>query len=283
MICLTGDVHHMSLGINDQAFIPDKGDTEAAIACRFLKLIEARGLKVTFYITGMTLEEEWPVIAPIPGSSLVEIGGHTYAGLPRPLGARVRSLLTGRRSVSHSSSHGSPAAQERDVRRMIGVAQRRTGRRIVSWRSHGLVVDAHTYPILARNGIRYISDELAWSKMLPERTTEGLVSHPMNVLMDHDHIYHAHRTPQYVEGQKRTGGGYSGDPDRESYSIDEWAAIVERQVAEIENRGGLATVLMHPLCMYLADRFAAAERLLDAFSRSESIWASETGRFVRER
>jgi peptidoglycan/xylan/chitin deacetylase (PgdA/CDA1 family) len=282
MICLTGDIHHMSLGINDQAFIPEAGDTEAAIAGRFLKLVESRGLKVTFYVTGMTLEQEWPAIAPIAQSPLVEIGGHTYAGLPRPPGARIRSLLTGRRSVSHAATHGSAAAQERDVRRMIEVAQRRTGRRIVSWRSHGLVVDAHTYPILASNGIRFVSDELAWSKMLPERTAEGLVSHPMNVLMDHDHIYHAHRTPQYVEQQKQAGGGYPGDPDRESYSVGEWAGIVRGQVAEIESRGGLATVLMHPLCMYLADRFAAAERLLDAFSRSTSIWASETGRLLGE-
>lgn len=282
MICLTGDIHHMSLRINDQRFIPEAGDTEAAIAGRFLKLVESRGLKVTFYITGMTLEQEWPAIAPIAKSPLAEIGGHTYAGLPRPPGARVRSFLTGRRSVSHSSSHGSPAAQERDVRRMIEVAQRRTGRRIVSWRSHGLVVDGNTYPILARNGIRFVSDELAWSKMLPERTAEGLVSHPMNVIMDHDHIYHAHRTPQYVEQQKQAGGGYPGDPDRESYSVGEWAGIVRRQVAEIESRGGLATVLMHPLCMYLADRFAAAERLLDMFCRSTSIWASETGRLLEE-
>jgi len=283
MICLTGDIHHMSLRINDQRFIPEAGDTEAAIAGRFLKLVESRGLKVTFYVTGMTLEQEWPAIAPIAESPLAEIGGHTYAGLPRPPGARVRSFLTGRRSVSHSSSHGSPAAQERDVRRMIEVAQRRMGRRIVSWRSHGLVVDRNTYPILARNGIRFISDELAWSKMLPERTAEGLVSHPMNVIMDHDHIYHAHRTQQYVEQQKQAGGGYPGDPDRESYSVGEWAGIVRGQVAEIESRGGLATVLMHPLCMYLADRFAAAEMLLDMFCRSTSIWASETGRLLEER
>ena len=265
----------MSLGINDQAFIPAGAGSEAAISCRFLKLFESRGLKITFYITGMTLENEWPDIAPLARSPLVEVGGHTYAGLPRSPAARLRALLTGRRSVSHSSSHGSEAAQERDVRRMVCIAERRTGRRLVSWRSHGLVTDSHTYPILARNGIRFISDELSWSKLHPERTPEGLVSHPMNVIMDHDHIYHAHRTREYVERQKRAGGGYPSDPDRESYPIDEWAAIVERQVAQIEQRGGLATVLMHPLCMYLADRFSAAERLLDVFRSSCCIWASE--------
>jgi len=282
MICLTGDIHHMSLAINDQAFIPDSGDSEAAIACRFLRLVERRGLKVTFYVTGRTLDEEWATLAPIAGSPLVEMGGHTYGGLPRPLRARMRSLLTGKRGVSHGSSHGSPRAQERDVRRMIAAAERRTGRRIVSWRSHGLVTDVHTYPILARNGIRFVSDELSWTKILPERTPEGLVSHPLNVIMDHDHIYHAHRTHEYVERQKQAGGGYAADPERESYPIDEWADIVLRQVRGIERRGGLATVLMHPLCMYLSDRFAAAERLLDAFSGSQTVWASETGALLAE-
>jgi hypothetical protein len=164
---------------------------------------------------------------------------------------------------------------------MLEIAERRTGRRIVSWRSHGLVVDANTYPILADNGVRFISDELSWAKMLPERTAEGLVSHPLNVIMDHDHIYHAHRTPAYVEQQKKSGGGYAADPAGDSYAIDEWAAIVRRQVQDIEARDGVATILMHPLCMYLADRFACAERLLEFFSRSVSLWASETGQFAR--
>jgi hypothetical protein len=143
-------------------------------------------------------------------------------------------------------------------------------------------VDENTYGILVRCGIRFISDELSWDKLLPERTPEGLISHPMNVVMDHDHIYHAHRTPEYVAAQKRIGG-FASDPALESWPIDEWARIVERQVAEIERRGGIATVLMHPLCMFLADRFAAARRLLDFFSQFVSLWASETERYVGER
>jgi len=279
MICLTGDIHHGSLKINEHAYISDPGDSEVKIAVRYLRLVEEFGLKVTFYVTGRTLLEEWPDFRPIARSPLVEIGGHTFSGLPRSVFSRLRGRITGAPTVSHAATPGGYHRQMRDTRRMMAIAQRRTGHPIESWRSHGLVTDAHTYPILKRAGIRFISDELNWDKARPERTGQGLISHPINVIMDHDHIYHAHRTVAYVERQK-THWGFASDPTRESYPIEQWADIVEQQVEMIENAGGVATVLMHPLCMYIADRFRSARRLLEFFSRYRSIWARETGGYL---
>jgi peptidoglycan/xylan/chitin deacetylase (PgdA/CDA1 family) len=278
MICLTGDVHHMSLRINEQGFI-DKGDSEVRIAARYLRLVEEAGVKVTLYVTGRTLAEEWEDFRPIAASPLVEIGGHTYAGLPRSPWSALRARLTGRPTISHSFTHGSYARQLRDVRRLLEVVRRRTGREVPSWRSHGLVRDRHTEPILARCGVRCISDELAWDKLLPERTPAGLVSHPLNVIMDHDHLYHAHRTLEYVRRQQQHWT-LAQDPTRESYGIEEWGERVMRQVSAIEARGGIATVLMHPLCMFTADGFYTARRLLAFFARSRCLWASETAGFV---
>jgi peptidoglycan/xylan/chitin deacetylase (PgdA/CDA1 family) len=277
MICLTGDIHHSSLRINEQGFIPDVADTEVKISARYLRLIEQFGLKVTFYVTGRTLEEEWTDFEPIALSPLVEIGGHTYSGLPRSRisywWSRIRAVPT----VSHAATPGSYRRQLRDTARMIEIAERRTGRRIVSWRSHGLVVDRHTYRILSHEGIRFISDDLCWTKLYPELTAEGLISHPINVIMDHDHIYHAHRTEQYVLRQKMAGI-FEKDPTRESFPIGRWAEIVQEQVVNIEKAGGIATVLMHPLCMFVADRFRTARRLFGFFSQFKTIWARETWR-----
>ncbi len=280
MICLTGDIHHLSLRINEQAFLP-AGQTEVGVAVRYLRLLEESGVKATFYVTGKTLEEEWESFRPIAESPLVEIGGHTYGGLPRSRWSTLKSRLTGRPTVSHARSHGSRRRQLADASRMVEVARRRTGRRIVSWRSHGLVRDRHTEPLLARCGIRFISDELSWDQLLPVRTPAGLVSHAINVIMDHDHIYHAHRTPQYVARQKEHWG-FPQDPTRESYPIQEWGEMVLRQVAAIEARGGLATVLMHPLCMFVADGFRTARRLLASFARSRCLWAGELDGLIRE-
>ena len=273
MICLTGDIHHLSLRINEQAFLPE-GDSEVGVAVRYLRLLEELGVKATFYVTGRTLEEEWERFRPIADSPLVEIGGHTYGGLPRSRWSVLRARVTGRPTLSHAQSHGSPRRQLADAARMVEAVRRRTGRQILSWRSHGLVRDRHTEPILVHCGLRSISDELAWDKLLPERTPAGLVSLPLNVIMDHDHIYHAHRTPEYVERQKARWT-FAQDPTRESYRIEEWGEMVVRQVSAIEARGGLATVLMHPLCMFVADGFRTARRLLEFFARSRCLWASE--------
>jgi len=62
VICLTGDVHHSSLGTNDQRYLC--GDTEVRIAARYVRLAEAHGLKLTLYVTGKTFVEEWPDFQP---------------------------------------------------------------------------------------------------------------------------------------------------------------------------------------------------------------------------
>ena len=283
MICLTGDIHHDGLVTNEQLWLRDQGRdvSEVRIALDYVRLCEKHGVKCTLYTTGRTLAEQWDAFQPIADSSVVEVGGHTYGGLPRSTFSRLWAWLTGGISISHSHSHGSYTKQQRDTQRMMGIARKRLGHDIVSWRSHGLVVDENTYPILADAGIRFISDETDWSKLRPERTPEGLISHPMNVIMDHDHIYHAHRTREYVEKQKKNWT-FEQDPTMQSYDIGPWGELVGEQVRKIEEQGGVATVLMHPLCMYVADEFETLERLLEQFSASKTIWAREVGEFVQE-
>lgn len=277
MICLTGDVHHDSLKTNEQIFVKNRNLSEVKISAAYVQLCERYKIKSTLYVTGRTLADQWEEFRPAAASALVEIGGHSYGGFPSGYWAKLKARLTGRVACSHASSPGSFSSQTRDVARMMEVAQRRLGKPIVSWRSHGLVRDKHTYGILARAGIRFISDELNWDKLFPELLPEGLISHPMNVIMDHDHLIHAHRTADYVA---RQGRPFPDDPALESYSIDEWGALVEKQVPAIEQKGGVATVLMHPLCMFTADGFKTMEKLLRLFSRYKTIWASETGALI---
>lgn len=278
MICLTGDVHHDGLWTNEQLFLAPKKISEVAITLDYVRLCEKYNVKCTLYVTGRTLSGQWDVFQPVVASSLVEIGGHTYAGLPQGAWAKLWARLSGKTACSHSSSPGSFFSQKRDVARMMKIAQQRLNKPIVSWRSHGLVLDKHTYGILARAGIRFISDDLNWHKLFPERLPEGLISHPMNVIMDHDHLFHAHRTPAYVDRQQRP---FPDDPAAGSYAIEEWGALVEKQVLAIEAQGGVATVLLHPICMFSADGFKTMERLLRQFSRFRTIWAHETGNYVR--
>ncbi len=279
MICLTGDVHHDGLRTNEQLFLAPQKISEVAITLDYVRLCEKYDVKCTLYVTGRTLADQWEAFQPVTASPLVEIGGHTYAGLPQGAWVKLWSRLSGKTACSHSSACGSCSSQKRDVARMMEVARRRLDKPIVSWRSHGLVRDRHTYGILAGAGVKFISDDLNWHKLFPERLPEGLISHPMNVIMDHDHLFHAHRTPEYVARQK-LNWTFHDDPIKESYSIEEWGAIVTKQVVAIEQKGGLATVLMHPSCMHVADEFKTMEKLLKLFSQYKTIWACETGALV---
>jgi len=278
MICLTGDIHHDSLCINDQKYIP-KGLTEIRIADMYLDILQSYNVKATLYTTGLTLVEQWKDFKRTAESPLIEIGGHTFSGLPRPFFSKLKSAF-GITTVSHADTHGKKKAQARDIKKMIDIVHKCMGKKLLSWRSHGLVRDEHTYGILAENGVRFISDEINWNKLLPEKLPSGLISHPLNVIMDHDHLYHAHRTPEYVV-QQQLNWPLKEDPTSESYSIEEWGELVEKQVSDIEAKGGVATVLMHPLCHYLADKFKTAERLIKIFSRYKNIFAYETGGYIK--
>lgn len=80
MICLTGDVHHMSLRTSNQRFIPDENDTEVKVTQRYVALLEKYGIKATLYICGKCFTEEWDDLKPVAGSPLVEVGGAPILG-----------------------------------------------------------------------------------------------------------------------------------------------------------------------------------------------------------
>lgn len=281
MICLTGDTHHDGLNTNEQLWLRKQGDevSEVDITAEYVKRCEAHRVKCTIYVTGRTLAGQWKQFEPVASSPDCEVGGHTFDALPRSRFSRLKARLTGGVSCSHAGGYPFRRAQERDVKRMCAVAEERLGTPIVSWRSHGFVRDEHTDHILYAHGIRYISDELTWEKTHPDRLPGGLVSHPLNVIMDHDHIYHAHRSHEYVQKQQQNWT-YLDDPVTESYDVETWGDRVLEQLGRIEAAGGVATVLAHPICMYVADRFQTFERLLAAFAESQTIFARETGDYV---
>jgi peptidoglycan/xylan/chitin deacetylase (PgdA/CDA1 family) len=267
LICFTGDVHHTSLRINDQRFIDLPHDSEVKIAQRYVSLFEKYGVKVTLYVCGKCFTEEWDDLRPTVRSALVEVGAHGYrARQPRPL-----FDWYGRRT---GNWNGPRWFQEWDIRRNVEACEEKISYRPISWRAHSYKVDTNTVPLLAKYGFKLVSDEIRRENIWPERVAHGLISHPLNTIPDHDHIYHAHRTEEFVS--RANASGYGADEfGAVSYLIEEWGRLVLEQAEAIEARGGIATILAHPLCMYLADRFATLERLLSAFSNSRCIWARE--------
>ena len=281
MICLTGDTHHDTLDTNEQLWLREQGQTisEIDVSLEYVQLCAKYDVKCTLYVTGRTLADQWTQFEPIAAVQICEVAGHTFEAFPRPAGERRKAMASGGVATSHAGTHGSYEDQDEDVRRMCEIALERLGAPIVSWRNHGFVHDANTDEILYAHGIRYVSDDLNWDKLYPEQLDSGLISHPVNVIMDHDHLYHAHRTPAYVEKQ-RENWSFTSEPTSESFTIERWGELVVEQVTHIAAAGGVATVLAHPICMYTADHFATFERLLQQFAVYPGIHARDVGQRV---
>lgn len=267
MICLTGDVHHSSLMINDQKHIGDPALTEIRVAQRYVRLLEKHGVNATLYICGRCFTEEWDDLAPVVSSPRVEVGGHMF-------NARFPRECFDAYGEQTGLWNGPRWYQDWDIRRNVEVAREKLGRQIVAWRGHSYKVDRNTYELMAAHGLKLTSDGIERDNLWPKRIESGIISHPINVIPDHDHLYHAHRTRDYVE--RINAAGYGADAfGAVSYTIEEWGHLVLRQAAAIDDQGGIATVLCHPLCMWLADRFKTFERLLESFVGRRTIFARE--------
>jgi len=267
MICLTGDVHHASLATNDQKHIADPGLTEIRITEQYVRLLEKHGVKATLYVCGRCFVEEWPDLTPVATHPLVEVGGHMF-------NARFPRECFDAYGEQTGLWNGPRWFQDWDIRRNAEVVREAMGYDLVSWRAHSYMVDANTYELLASHGIRLVSDAVEADNVRPKRIEHGLISHPMNTIPDHDHLYHAHRTEAYVAEANRRGYG-EDDFGAVSHTIEAWGDLVLAQRRAIEERGGVATILAHPVCMYLADRFATFERLLEYAAERQNIWARE--------
>jgi len=272
MICLTGDVHHMSLQTNDQKYLSGRSITEVQVARRYVELVEAYGVKCTLYICGRCFTEEWEDLEAVATHPLVEVGGHTF-------NARFPRECFDAYGEKTGLWNGPRWYQEWDIRRNIESALERTGYAIRSWRAHSYMVDRNTHELLAAHGVRLVSDNIEASTFWPKRIEYGLISHPINCIPDHDHLYHAHRTHKYVEEANRIGYG-ADEFGAVSYPIEEWGRLVVSQAVQIDDAGGVATILAHPICMYLADGFATFEVLLRSIASRRTIWAREIANLV---
>ena len=252
MIYLTGDLHHSSLCTGNQAHCEI---SEIQVAQKFLRLLEERDLPATLFVSGKSFVEEWDDLAPICASPLIEIGGHNYSCFQRVLWHRLWNKVLG--------SYNGPAwCQAWDARRTIEIIRQRTGQRIRSWRNHMYMHGPYTERVLANCGIDVCSDGVRSASRGPSAHPEGILNLPINVIPDHEHLYHAERTPEWVQRWVERYD-WSDDFGSASYYIDEWVEKVLEGLRENEARGALSVMIIHPITMYLCDEFAGVERILD--------------------
>jgi hypothetical protein len=262
MICLTGDVHHMSMRTLDQKHL---SGTEAQAALEYVNIARTNGLKVTVFVTGRSVVEETGILREVGSVPGVEFGGHGMRGRrPRWLYEILFRRVLGRQN-------GPAFYQAREIRRTCRLLKRQLGATPRCWRDHAFKSDRNTRSLLAAQGIGIISDEVDLTAPGPRLAEHGLVSLPMNVWPDHDTLVHG----PYRGIRRRTRSASPSGLPRRFQESEGWLKTVEEQVQAVVRKGGLATLLVHPACMEVADGFETFKRLCRFLADYKSITAAE--------
>ena len=253
-VCLTGDVHHMSLETRDQEYMDQ---TEVEVAIEYAEIAAEYDVPVTLFITGKAAVEEPKRVERLAAMDNVEIGGHNYWAFDTPVHSGWRALEKVTRGKI-GSWNGPRLFQRYEIRRTIKTLSE-CGVDVTSWRDHAYRHDRHTLALLADAGITHFSDAVGPEERI--RQDEGISILPVNTPPDHEHIYHAFRTPESAAVEE-----FAGPFGGESVSVEEWVNSVLDRIEAIQRDGEIATVLAHPACLWLADEFEAYERLLSSIA-----------------
>lgn len=258
MICLTGDVHHMSMRGLDQFLL--RG-TEVDASFRYIDIASRFGINVTLFVTGRCVAEEHRRLAALAACGEIELGGHNYYAFKPLLPYRVSQLLLRRRN-------GPAFLQKREIDSTIKIFKEALSVDIVSWRNHGYRHDVNTRKLLFSSGIKYFSD-IRSSTLLAPYWEGGLIQVPINVLPDHDQIYHGSfqdRSPAHqVAVRSRSPFG------RGRMEIADWLETIKQQIESIIAKGGLATLLVHPACMEISDNFKTFAELCGFLATFQTV------------
>lgn len=257
----------MSLQTKDQEYL---GESEPRITETYADIAEQNDLKVTLFVTGKALEEEPDVFQRLVRQDHIELGGHNYyAFKPRWLYNWVFHRLLRRRN-------GPAFFQNWEIRKTIEQFQQTTGVQIRAWRDHAYRHDEKTYRLLADNGIEVVSDEVGPNWTAPYLHDEDIISLPVNVMPDSDHMYHGYFTPETTKDWSLQRSNFSPD----TMWPEEWLERVKKQVTSIIKQGGTASLLVHPAPMKIVDNFETFNKLCSFLSQFDCEHVTEAAHHV---
>lgn len=255
MICLTGDVHHMSLKAKDQPYL---SGSEIDASMKYLQIAAGYGISVTLFITGKCFIEEPKKIDALLKMKNLEIGGHNYFAFKPRLPFKMSYRLFGRKN-------GPAFFQQWEVKKTLETIEQHTGTPAVSWRNHGYRNDRNTPGILKQNGIRCYSDCVDPNVLFPYSQYDMTIV-PVNVIPDHEYVYHGSLRKGVIDESKLLNLPFA----TQGCTVEQWFQKVVDSVATIDEQGGLATLLIHPACMEVADDFVVFKKLCRILAKYRS-------------
>jgi len=257
MIYLTGDVHHLYPGNLEQKY---SDESEVQLALEYADIANKCGLKATLYCTGKTVLQEPDKMRELASRANIELGGHTYSAfesIPREIKYLMGKIW--------GCSYGPRFMQERDISKTIE-SLKKISVEISSWRTHAFSSNLVTQYLLVEKGIKVFSDDINRKQKKPYKKN-NLIHLPINTIVDHDSLLHAHVSE---------GPGPVGSPNNPGgLSAGEYLRVLTKQVEEIQGQNGDAVLLCHPLCMHTLDGFKTFKLLCDLLSQYDSLFAKE--------
>ncbi len=264
MICLTGDIHHSKLRTGNQKHCDI---SEVQVAVNYTKMLQEKNIKVTFFISGKSFADEWTYLKNICDSPLVELGGHNYNCFVPILWHRIWNKLI-------KSYNGPKWYQRFDAQRTINIIRKKTGKTIQLWRNHMYMHGPYTEKVLSECGIVICSDGVQKNSNGLQLHPDGIYNFPINIMPDHEHLIHAERTPEWIEQwQKRYN--WSDDFGPDSYYVDQWSEMVLNNLKKNEEDGIISNMIIHPITLYLCDRFKTLKNILEYIGSRETVHMSE--------
>jgi hypothetical protein len=246
----------MSMATRDQEYM-DR--TEVEVALDYAEMAAEYEIPVTLFLTGRSAIEEPNRVKQLAAMQNVEIGGHNYWAFDTLVHKTWRAV----EKLTHGligSWNGPRPFQRYEIRKTIATLNT-CGADVTVWRDHAYRHDKHTAGLLADEEITHFSDAIGPNERVEQ--ADGVTVVPVNTPPDHEHVFHAFRTPG-SEAVEQFFGPFGGN----SVSVDEWVTWVLDRIETVCSDDQVATVLAHPACLFLSDELVAFERLLQAIDNS---------------
>lgn len=279
----------MSMGGLDQQWLrTNSAMTEVDCSVKYAQLAAEYRLPVTLFVSGNVLKSELSTFKTLAEMDNVEIGGHTYnAFQPSWLHLSFQSI--------YGSYYGPRFYQKRDIQKTLDLLNQHTQHPVRSWRTHGYRSDPTTLDLLPQFGINVISDVTDADAVI-EPVNRQLVSLPINIPPDHEHLVHGFYYPEAIEQDRlliqsvrnfgrlpitrrnvkrfakelvkrvirvRTpvqGFGYW------MLEFKEWWEDVRKRIRLSIETQGFATLLIHPACWEVLDSMNSLNQVFQELS-----------------
>ena len=244
MIYLTCDIHQSTMCTLEHEYL---SDVPTLLAENYTSICLKNNIKHTHFYTGQAISENPEVVKRLVKTNYVEIGGHTYNAF------RYGKLSLRLRGLTRSKYHWLPL-QCADIWRTTATFVRNGLPVPQSWRTHSYASDFFTPLLLRMNGYNYISDEKKEGGK-PYKKCSGIISVPINVLPDHEHLVHGPKCELKVKDR-----GWEGDCFGNTFlEKEQWMEKLLRQIYNNEKSNIDSVILIHAECMDALDRMHTFE------------------------